>query len=624
MGAREGMTRSTFHRLPLGHCSRCLAILAFLMAPAISALAQDSPPAAPAAPTQAPAPHANEKPPATPQDSSKPSDDAKSEVSSHDTAATFKLRVNLVQVRVVVRDSGGNLVPGLHKEDFQVFDQGRLQTISTFGIETPETRRQKAEAAAKTQSIDAPVGDAPASGFTLPERFVALVFDDIHLSMEDATFSRVAAGKFLDSITPSDRVGIYTASGQITQEFTNDQDALRRTLLGIVPRPRIGHSDMNDCPDVTHYMADLIENKHDPTARSVVITETLECAFGGDPTQMTLAASQAEAAVMRALNVGDTENDYTYRHLEDVLRRMSSMPGERVMLLVSPGFLLTAWLADEIGIIDRANHASIVINTLDARGLYTPDIMGDISRPNPDTFRTGGYKATYRVQAQTAQEEVLRDFAAGTGGTFYHNSNDLQGQLKLAGATPEVTYVLGFSPQNQKMDGKYHSIAVKMTAKQKYSLQARHGYFAPKKVDDPQEQAKQEIQEAVFSQEEIHELPLDLQTQYFKTETTGARLSVVSRLDLRNMHFRKADGRNLDNLTIATAVFDENGNYVTGGEKFLQMRLLDTTYTRLSRTGLTVKSSFEVKPGRYLVRQVVRDSEGAQMAARNGAVEIPY
>jgi len=77
-------------------------------------------------------------------------------------------------------------------------------------------------------------------------------------------------------------------------------------------------------------------------------------------------------------------------------------------------------------------------------------------------------------------------------------------------------------------------------------------------------------------------------------------------------------------LTVATVVFDEDGNYVTGGEKIVQMRLLDTTFEKLSRTGLTVKSSFEVKPGKYMIRQVVRDSEGAQMAARNGTVVIPY
>jgi len=79
----------------------------------------------------------------------------------------------------------------------------------------------------------------------------------------------------------------------------------------------------------------------------------------------------------------------------------------------------------------------------------------------------------------------------------------------------------------------------------------------------------------------------------------------------------------LHDLTVATAIFDENGNYVTGGEKIVQMKLLDLTYYRLSLSGLNLKTSFDVKPGTYLVRQVVRDSEGSQLAARNGAVVIP-
>jgi len=121
----------------------------------------------------------------------------------------------------------------------------------------------------------------------------------------------------------------------------------------------------------------------------------------------------------------------------------------------------------------------------------------------------------------------------------------------------------------------------------------------------------------------MRDLPVDLQTQFFKKDQVEARLAVLTHLDVKGIRFRKAEGRNNDKLTIVTGIFDENGNFVTGGEKTLEMKLLDATYLRLSRSGFTVKSSFDVKPGRYLVRLVVRDNEGAQMAARNGAVVIP-
>jgi hypothetical protein len=284
---------------------------------------------------------------------------------------------------------------------------------------------------------------------------------------------------------------------------------------------------------------------------------------------------------------------------------------------------LSTQYLDETGVIERANKASIVINSVDARGLYTTDLLGDISQPVTDTVQTTGLKASYRVAEQTENSYVLGDLAYGTGGTFFQNSNDLASGLERAGGTPEVSYVLGFSPQNQKMDGRYHTIKVVITEKRKYEVQARRGYYAPKKVDDPKEQAKEEMQDAVFSQDEIQDLPLDLQTQYFKTGDAGAHLSVVSRVDVKGIHFRKNEGRNYDDLTVATVIFDENGNFVTGGEKILEMRLLDRTYDRLSQTGLVMKSSFELKPGKYMVRQVIRDSVGSLMAAKNGAVVIP-
>jgi VWFA-related protein len=611
------MNSRVIHRNSCRHFPHLWMLLAILATSAVVSRAQDS--AGAAGQGNPPA----EKTQGNPTETQTTKDDgaAKQEVSMQDTGATFKLRVNLVQVHVIVRDSAGKPVENLRKEDFLVFDSGKLQAITTFGVETAKSRKERAEAAAKTQAGE---GETAAAGsVSLPERFVALTFDDIHLKMADAITVRVAAGRFVDAMYPGDRVGIFSTSGQLTQDFTSDKEVLKQKILGLMPRGALG-GHITDCPDVSYYMADLIENKQDSQALSVVVQETLQCMFGGSQQMITAAQAQAQAAAMMALNAGDADNNYTYRLLEEVLRRLAGKPGERILLLASPGFLITTEMLDASGIVDRANRANIVINTLDARGLYVPELGGDISQQNSDTPTTAGLKETYRLAEEFELQFVLMDFAYGTGGTFFHNSNDLEAGLKLAGGVPEVSYVLGFSPQNQKMDGKYHALKVTLAQKQKYTIQARRGYYAPKKLDDPREMERQEIQEAVFSQDEIHDLPLSLQTQYFKTEDTGARLSVVSHLELKGMHFRKAEGRNFDDLTVATVVFDENGNFVTGGEKIVKMRLLDATFDKLSRTGLTVKSSFEVKPGKYMIRQVVRDSEGAQMAARNGTVVIPY
>jgi VWFA-related protein len=423
-------------------------------------------------------------------------------------------------------------------------------------------------------------------------------------------------------MAPSDRVGIYTTSGQFAQEFTADREVLKKALNQIISRPLFG-SAVHDCPDISYYQADLIANKQDSQALAVAAEDAVQCAFNGDESRLAAARSLASLTAQRTANSGDSASDYTYRHMEDVLRRLSGMPGQRKLVFISPGFILSTLLLERVDIIDRANRAGVVIDTLDARGLYTPDLGGDISSPSVDSYKTAGFKDTYRTQAQFAQQEILDELAAGTGGTFYHNRNDIDVALRQAVAAPVASYLLGFSPQNLKLNGSFHTLKVSLAGKQKFNLQARRGYYAPRTAKDPAQAAKEEIQEAVFSQEEIRDLPVDLQTQFFRKDQAQVRLSVLAHVDLKSVKFRKVEGRNHDDLTLATVIFDENGNYVTGGEKILEMKLLDSTLDRLDRSGITVKSSFDVKPGSYLVRLVVRDKEGEMMAARNGAVVIP-
>lgn len=603
-------------KFPLARLITCASSFLWLGAfAAASVQAQSTPP--PPSPSANPASAPASQTPADPARQQSPNSSDTSEVSSRDTAPTFRVRVNLVLVRVVVRDQQGKVVPNLHKEDFQLSDNRKPQIISTFSVETPESH------VAAVESADAEPPSSPAAAAAvaaLPQRFVAVVFDDQHLSMPDIMYVRNASNKFFDSLAPSDRVGIYSTSGQFTVEFTKDHEQLRKSLLNILPRsPTQG---MHDCPDIPYYQADLIQNKNDTQALAVATEDAVQCAFNGDETQRTAAQSMAISSAGEVIGREDSSTEYAYRHLEDVMRRLASMPGQRVMVFVSPGFLMTTLELEVSALIDRATKANIVVNTIDARGLYTPD-MGDIGDSYRDPPSVVGYKDSYRVAAQLAQEDVLGQLADGTGGTFFHNRNDVDEGLREAGAAPGLTYLLGFSPQNMKLDGSLHTLKVSFVRKTNYKIQARRGYFAPRHVVDPAEAAKQEIQEALFSQDEIRDLPVDLHTQFFKTTTDQAKLAILTHVDIKGVRFRKTDGRTRDDLTVATAIFDENGNYVTGGEKIIEMKLLDPTYDRLMRSGLNLKTSFEVKPGSYLVRQVVRDSEGAQLAARNGAVVIP-
>src|SRR5262249_39304934 len=237
------------------------------------------------------APPQQEATPAPAQQPAKASPDTPSsaEVVTRDSATSFKVRVNLVLLRVVVRDEHGQVIDNLKKEDFLLFDNRKPQTISTFNLETPNSHSVPVVSASDHPDGDA-LEKAPSAAAGLPQRFVALLFDDLNLSMQDATVVRVAAGKVFDSMSPFDRVALYTTSGQFTQEFTPDRELLRRSLNQIIARPLNGTS-FHDCPEISYYQADLMVNKNDTQALDIGTEDAVQCAFGGDESK----AAQAKA-----------------------------------------------------------------------------------------------------------------------------------------------------------------------------------------------------------------------------------------------------------------------------------------------------------------------------------------
>ena len=97
---------------------------------------------------------------------------------------------------------------------------------------------------------------------------------------------------------------------------------------------------------------------------------------------------------------------------------------------------------------------------------------------------------------------------------------------------------------------------------------------------------------------------------------------MLVRVDARRLHFRKLDGRNCDDVTVISALFNRNGKFISGSEKVLQMRLKDETLGSQMLSGVPLETSFDVKAGSYLVRLVVRD-DGGRLTAQNDTVDIP-
>jgi VWFA-related protein len=250
-------------------------------------------------------------------------------------------------------------------------------------------------------------------------------------------------------------------------DFTEDRAKLLAALRTLRPH---GLVVPNDCPSISYYMADLIVNKQDSAALGVAVAEVLICVLHGMGT-VRQAVPLAMSKAHEVLNAEGIENQNSMAVLRNVIRRCGRLPGERSIVLVSPGFHAISQDEEEqvTEIINRAVESGIVINALDARGLYTVGFTGIDRQTDSDKFQID------TADAQ-ARSDVMAELASSTGGVFFHNNNNLDEGFRRTGGVPEFLYVLGFSPQ--KLDGKFHKLKVTLNAAEKFEVQARRGYYA--------------------------------------------------------------------------------------------------------------------------------------------------
>jgi VWFA-related protein len=380
--------------------------------------------------------------------------------------------VSEVLVPVVVRDAQGHAVGNLMKDDFQVFDNGKPQTITGFTIIKRVTETSAANSSAPSpDATDSPAVSQPLSP---PQRFVVFLFDDYNLTFSDLPHAQQAAIKALDSsLAPADMAAVLSPSGT-NSGLTLDHAKLKKTILDLRVKTLL-RANEHDCPNVDYYQGDRIINKSDDQAFQAAVIDVMHCLRNID---LEMAESLARSAAQRAVELGEQNYRANLYSLRLILNKlMAPLPGQHVIILVSSGFVTPGSEAMTIKseIMDIAARTNTVINALDARGLYTPNQGAEVTtRVDPASQRLINQ---YRRESMDANADVMGELADGTGGTFYHNSNDLEAGLRTLISGIDYTYLLAFSTANTK-PGAHHSLKVKVN-EPGLTVQARRGYSTP-------------------------------------------------------------------------------------------------------------------------------------------------
>jgi VWFA-related protein len=399
----------------------------------------------------------------------------------------LKLEVNVIRVLVpvVVRDKHGKVVTDLDKEDFQIFDNDKPSAISAFAVE------KQGEPVTNLRSPTSPVALAPTSA--LPERSIVFLFDDLHMNAQDMAQAQKAATRVLaGALSSTDIAAVVSLSGKVNSGLTRDPAKLQSALMSLRSQS-LYQTGSTDCPKIGYYQADLIENKHDTEAEGDAIRQVFNCNPGLDVKyNYNEAQSLAQATAQQVVSLGRQDIQTTYASIAEFVRKVSALPGQRMLVLVSPGFLPIEQEARtaESRVMDLAAQSNVTISALDARGIYTTEINASERSPGMSTILSGGgslqLQTGYRRESMSVAENAMGELTDGTGGTFFHNSNDIEAGFKTLAEAPECVYVLELALNDVKPDGTYHRLKVKVD-RDGLQLQARRGYFLTEAMSPPTE-----------------------------------------------------------------------------------------------------------------------------------------
>jgi VWFA-related protein len=515
----------------------------------------------------------------------------------------IRVTVNLVQVDAIVTDKSGHVVTDLSPEEFEVLQDGKTRKITRFAFiptQTGPTPRPAKKADASAIPIP-----PPSYKSDQVRRTIVLVVDDLALSFESMYYVRDAIKKFTASLQPGDRLAMMrTGSGAgAFQSFTTD------------------HAQINQLADTLRWNFRSRTGVH-AVAPMSGDTKPVDDADEED-------SDTAEEDLMnRAAGLG------TFGALNWIIDGLAPVTGRKSIVLLSEGFkiqtrsngtdLVNDLLTDPLRrLTDQATRAGVVIYTVDPRGLQG---LGLTAADNVSP-RTLDRQMAKRTRDFQQSQEPLRILAADTGGRAFINSNAVDDSLRRVLDDQAGFYLLGYDPQDDTFDRKYHKITVKVKRKG-VEVRSWNGFLGVE--DKPpaapaKDTSQQQLVRALNAPFHSSAIPVKLTGLFAVDAKENPYLHCLLHVDIDKIKLTPgADGKLHGQFEILVAAFDSAGasphnNYKPGSIAVEPAKLQEA----LAR-GMFITVAYPLKkPGPFQLRAAIRDTATGAIGTGSQFVMAP-
>jgi VWFA-related protein len=520
---------------------------------------------------------------------------------------TFRVEINYVEVDAIVVDRQGEFVGDLKADDFQVFEDGKAQKVSNFGlVQIPVERAEAPLFVRQPIEPDVQSNVQPFNG-----RVYLLVLDELHTDALHTPWVRTAAKKFIQTaIGDNDVAAVVSTQGSANQDFTGN----KRLLMAAVDRFMGKSLQSATLNKIDNY--NMLRNRPSGVGTDTPRdTDDLQRTFNASATLRTLEQLSDFMAGVRgrrkALVLFSEGIDY------DITDPINNQGASQVMQESSDA-------------IAAATRANVSIYSVDPRGLSAlagmgADTMGPPADADPNLkLNAQGMQDEFRLQ-----QDSLRVLADQTGGFASLNSNDFAAAFDRIQKDNSSYYVLGYYPSNDRRDGRFRKIEVKLN-RPGLEVRARRGYVAPRgrppatKAVEAKEGTPPVLAELLSSPLPIPGLRLTAFAAPFRGAANAASIALVVQADGRDFSFKEKDGKLDDTLELSVVAVDEQAGKVKGGVRnTLVMPLKPETQARLAKTGLRLTARFDLPPGRYQLRIGALEVNGGRAGSVHYDLEVP-